>query len=46
MMAIYRHVRRKALDDAAHALEPDGASPMSASPAATASERVMSHVTS
>ena len=24
MMAIYRHVRRKALDDAAHALEPDG----------------------
>ena len=38
MMAIYSHVRRKALDDAAHALEPDGASPMSTPPAATASD--------
>jgi hypothetical protein len=46
MMAIYSHVRRKALDDAAHALEPDGALPTSTPPASSASDRVMSQVTS
>ena len=47
MMALYSHVRRKALDEAALALEPDLARP-SAKPAhaTTPGERVTSHVTS
>jgi Phage integrase family len=49
MMAVYSHVRRKALDEAATALEPDAAPgpvPPSATPPPTRYRRVMSHVTS
>jgi Phage integrase family len=46
MMAVYSHVRRKALDEAAKALEPDGTAtppPVPKTPAQDAG--VMSHVT-
>lgn len=49
MMAVCSHVRRKALDEAANALEPDAAPstvPPSAPPRPTRPRRVMSHVTS
>ena len=49
MMAVYSHVRRKALDEAASALEPEAAPstvPPSAPPRPTRSRGVMSHVTS
>jgi Phage integrase family len=49
MMAVYSHVRRKALDEAATALEPDAAPgpvPPSATPPPTRYREVMSHVTS
>jgi Phage integrase family len=50
MMAVYSHVRRKALDEAASALKPDAAAPNtvppSAPPHSTRSRRVMSHVKS
>ena len=49
MMAVYSHVRRKALDEAASALEPEAASspvPPSTPPRPTRSRGVMSHVTS
>jgi integrase len=49
MMAVYSHVRRKALDEAAKALEPDAvALPPAPEPAtenAIADSGVMSHVT-
>jgi integrase len=47
MMAVYSHVRRKALDEAASALEPERTPTGPNAPDATASgERVTSHVTS
>ena len=50
MMAVYSHVRRKALDEAATALEPDAASALPPTPAppqhTVRRRRVMSHVTS
>jgi hypothetical protein len=49
MMAVYSHVRRKALDEAASALEPEAAAdtvPPVSPPRAKRSRRVMSHVTS
>jgi len=49
MMAVYSHVRRKALDEAASALEPEAAVdnvPPASSPRNKRSRRVMSHVTS
>jgi Phage integrase family len=49
MMAVYSHVRRKALNDAASALEPEAAPdtvPPSSPRRAKRSRRVMSHVTS
>jgi integrase len=49
MMAVYSHVRRKALDEAASALEPDvtsNATPPTQPPRPKRSRRVMSHVTS
>jgi hypothetical protein len=47
MMAVYSHVRRKALDEAARALEPD-ATPHTPTPPETEmpGEGVTSHVTS
>jgi integrase len=50
MMAVYSHVRRKALNEAAQALEPDAtATPLTPDPPAESAvevSRVMSHVTS
>ncbi len=47
MMAVYSHVRRKALDEAAKALEPDATSlPENPNDALVQDQRVTSHVTS
>jgi len=46
MMAVYSHVRRKALNEAAEALEPDALPSQGSDDAARPAERVMSHVTS
>jgi hypothetical protein len=46
MMAIYSHVRRKASDEAAAALEPEAAPSPAPNEPATSAEGVTSHVTS
>src|SRR5262245_54649330 len=46
MMAVYSHVRRKALNEAAEVLEPDAVPSQGSDDAARPADRVMSHVTS
>jgi hypothetical protein len=46
MMAVYSHVRRKALNQAAEALEPDAVPSQETDDTAKSADRVTSHVTS